>query len=52
MSNQEQIAAMVAMLAAMESVSDDERIVLVGQLEGLKAVAAAAQARFTDAFAV
>ncbi|ACV79688.1 HNH endonuclease [Nakamurella multipartita] len=52
MSNQEQIAAMVSALAAMESVSDDERIVLVGELEGLKSVAAAAQARFTDAFAV
>ncbi len=43
MSNQEQIAAVVAMLAVMESVSDDERIVLVGQLEGLKAVSTVTQ---------
>jgi hypothetical protein len=31
----------VAMLAAMESVSDDERIVLVGELEGLKVLTTA-----------
>ena len=52
MSTPSQIITMIAELAALDiDISDSERISRLTELEQLKSAAAAAQARFTDAFA-